>query len=125
MFTSLILLSLSGCTVNQAILADSLTTAYAIDKGYGDEANPLLSKSALGAAVSSAAIKKGMLYASKKYAPNWCKSLARSVYASSLGAATNNGMVVAGSGNSAQVGVGAGVGAYVFNGKKAAKDYCK
>lgn len=118
-------LALTGCSVNGAIAADSLTTAYAIGSGRGKEANPVLPKSAVGAAVASAALKTMILRRTRGRNKKLCRSIAKTVYSSSAGAAVNNGLIGAGRPkDSTSIGLASGVGAYMFFGDKAAANYC-
>ena len=117
---------LAGCSVNQAIVADSVTTYAGIKHSNAEESNSILPSSAAGAAIGSAALKVGMLQVAKRYAPRICKPMAKMVYASSIGAATNNLGVIGDAKNSTSVvtGVGAGVFAFKYNGNNAASKYC-
>ncbi len=119
----LVLCGVSGCSVNQAIMADSLTTAYGIEKGHGAEGNPILPKGAYSAAAVSAGLKYTALHFAKKY--GHCKTVAKSIYSTSLGAAASNMAVIGGSGDAPAVGVATGVGAYKFGANSAASKYCK
>ena len=106
---------LASCTVRQAIVADSLTTAYGIQSGKAEEANPLMPKSAAGAALGSLLVKEGVLALAKRHSSKACKSVAAGVYASSVGATVNNGLVIGGEYKAAPV---AGVTAGMFAFKK-------
>ena len=118
-------LALTGCSVNGAIAADSLTTAYSIGKGSGKEANPILPKSALGAAVTSAVFKTLILRSAKHRNNKLCRTVAKGIYSTSFGASVNNGLIASGNPkHSIPAGLASGVGAYMFFGDKAAANYC-
>ena len=117
-----LLICVSGCSVNQAILADSVTTAYAIDGGHAAEANHILPKSAVGAAVVSAGLKIALLHYAKNHGK--CGVVAKSIYASSMGAAANNLAVIGDAKRPGAIGVAAGVGAYKFKSDSVASKYC-
>lgn len=120
---------LSGCSglkaVDLSIAADSVTTYAAIDSGKAKEGNPLLPKSAIGAAVTSAVLKKAVLFFAKKHSYAACRSVARSVFSSSVGAAVNNISVYHEGHDSVATGAAAGFGAFFFGSHSAANQYCK
>ena len=117
---------MTGCSVNGSIVADSLTTAYSIGGGKGKEANPILPKSAVGAAVASAVLKTVVLRSAKRRSKSSCMAIAKGVYSTSYGAAINNGLIGAGKSKHApMVGIASGVGTYLFFSDKAASKYCR
>lgn len=85
---------LGGCSVVGGAVADSATTFHGINSGIAEEANPLLPKSASGAALASGALKLGMAYGAKRYFPEHCVSLATGITATGWGAAVNNLLVM-------------------------------